>query len=284
MPYLAKIIIYPIKSLDGITVEKARILPSGALKSDGTTPTYGDGATPTYGDGATPTYGDREFAIIDAQGKFVNAKRHAKIHLLRSEFSLESRLIYLQLPGSSTKQVFHLDRERHLLAATLSNFFGFGVTLQQNTEMGFPDDTNSPGPTIISTATLKEVASWFSGVSVEEMRRRIRANIEIEGVPAFWEDQLFTIDGETVPFSVGDVLFSGVNPCQRCVVPSRDSLSGAVYSHFQKIFSQQRAATMPNWVEKSRFNHFYRLSVNTRLPASEAGKILQVGSEIKILK
>ncbi|HLO87687.1 MAG TPA: MOSC N-terminal beta barrel domain-containing protein [Nostocaceae cyanobacterium] len=260
MPYLAKIIIYPIKSLDGITVENATILPSGALK------------------------GDRQFAIIDEQGNFVNAKRHAKIHLLRSEFNLESRHIYLQLPNSTSTQEFHLDKERQALAETLSNFFGFKVTLQQNTKMGFPDDTNSPGPTVISTATLTEVASWFPSMSVEEIRRRIRANIEIDGVPAFWEDQLFTAsDEETGSFSVGDVSFFGINPCQRCVVPTRDSHSGTAYPNFQKIFAQKRQATMPTWVETSRFKHFYSLSVNTRLPASQAGKVLQIGNKIEII-
>ncbi|MBW4689186.1 MAG: MOSC N-terminal beta barrel domain-containing protein [Komarekiella atlantica HA4396-MV6] len=254
MPYLAKILLYPIKSLDGIEVENAKVLASGALQHD------------------------REFAIFDKVQRLVNGKRNAKIHLLRSQFTLFNR-ISLQFPGSDSQQ-FHLDEQRQALEAYLSDFFGFAVTLAQNSVMGFPDDTNSPGPTVISTATLAEVASWFPGLSVDEMRRRIRANIEIDGVPPFWEDRLFTEQGDVVSFRVGDVCFYGVNPCQRCVVPTRDSYLGEAYPNFQKIFMKQRQATLPEWVASSRFNHFFRLSVNTRLPASEAGKILQIGNEV----
>jgi uncharacterized protein len=144
----------------------------------------------------------------------------------------------------------------------LSNFFGIDIHLQRNTSIGFPDDTISPSPTIISTATLVEVASWFPGVSPDEMRSRIRANLEIDGVPAFWEDRLFAENDSTRTFRIGNVIFEGINPCQRCVVLTRDSLTGKAYPHFQKIFTTKRQESLPNWVKISRFNHFYRLSVN----------------------
>lgn len=259
MPYLAKILIYPIKSLDGVEVAKTKILSSGALECD------------------------REFALIDKQSKFVNGKRHAKVHLLRSQFNISNRTISLQIPNQDVPRVFHLDTEREILATTLSEFFGFSLTIEQNLFMGFPDDKDSSGPTVISTATLTEVASWFPGISVDEMRRRVRANIEIAGVPAFWEDQLFTEADKLVSFQIGEVLLFGVNPCQRCVVPTRHPDSAVAYPNFQKIFVKQRQATLPEWVHSSRFNHFYRLSVNTRLPISEAGKGLQIGDEVKII-
>lgn len=146
--------------------------------------------------------------------------------------------------------------------------------------MGFPDDTNASGPTVISTGTLEEVASWFLDVSVDEMRLRLRANLEIGGVPPFWEDQLFAQEGQCVQFRVGEVLLKGINPCQRCVVPSRDSQTGEVTRNFQKIFIQQRRETLPSWTTLSRFNHFYKLSVNTNVPESEAGKQLHSGDAI----
>jgi len=259
MPYLAKILLYPVKSLDGVEVENARVLASAALQYD------------------------REFAIFDDQGRFVNGKRHAKIHLLRAQFALLNRTVSLQIPGGDSQKIFHLDEERQGLEATLSDFFGFAVTFRQNSLMGFPDDTDSLGPTVISTATLAEVTSWFPGLSVDEMRRRMRANIEIDGVSAFWEDQLFSEQDDLVSFRVGDVDFFGVKPCQRCIVPTRDSYLGEAYPNFQKIFASQRQATLPNWVALSPFNHFYRLSVNTHLPSSSAGKILQIGDEVNIL-
>ena len=257
-PYLAKILLYPIKSLDGIEVEKATILDRGALQYD------------------------REFAFVDAQNRFVNGKRHPRIHLLRSQFSLEQRLVKLKFPGEHSQQVFNLDAERPALTAVVSDFLGFPVQLQQNTVMGFPDDTNSSGATVISTATLTEVASWFPGINVDEMRRRMRANVEIDGVPAFWEDGLFAASGETVAFQVGNVQFLAINPCQRCVVPTRDSHTGEIYPNFQKIFGQKRQATMPTWVNTAQFNHFYRLSVNTRVPVAETGKMITLGNSVEI--
>jgi len=140
----------------------------------------------------------------------------------------------------------------------------------------------SPGPTIISTATLEAIASWYPGLDVEEVRLRFRTNIEISGVPAFWEDQLFAEPEDTVNFQMGNVQFMGINPCQRCVVITRDSQTGETDLKFQKTFVTQRQTTLPEWAERSRFNHFYRLAINTRLPVTEAGKKICIGDELRI--
>ncbi|MFB2974611.1 MOSC domain-containing protein [Microseira sp. BLCC-F43] len=256
MAYIAGILIYPIKSLDGVGVNRARILASGALERD------------------------REFAILDAQGRFVNGKRNAKVHLLRSFWDETGKTVTLQIEGKQEKRVFDLAENRTELEAWFSDYFGFSVQLARNSLTGFPDDTIASGPTIISTATLEEVASWFPGITVAEMRQRLRANIEISGVPPFWEDRLFADDGEMVQFKIGEVLFEGINPCQRCIVPTRNSQTGESYPNFQKLFSQKREETLPSWVNLSRFNHFYRLSVNTKLPSYEVGKLVQIGDEI----
>lgn len=258
MPYLAKILLYPIKSLDGVEVEQGKILPSGALE------------------------GDRQFAIFDENGRVVNGKRYPQIHQLRSLFNISQGTISLQIPGHDCEYTFHLQEQQQVLASFLSDFFGFPVTLKQNLVVGFPDDLNASGPTIISTATLTEVASWFPGVTVDEMRRRIRANLEIAGVPEFWEDRLFSESGAGVAFKVGNVEFLGINPCHRCVVPTRDSLTGELYPNFQKIFVQRRQATLPDGVAVSRFKSFYSLSLNTQLPTTEAGKAITVGEQIAI--
>lgn len=258
MPHLACLVLYPIKSLNGVVVTKATVLKSGALRRD------------------------REFAILDEHGKFVNGKRHPKVHLLRTSFDADLKTVSIKVEGKQT-QVFHIDEERVGLEAWLSDYFGFRVQLQQNALSGFPDDTASPGPTVISTATLETVASWFPGLDVAEMRSRLRANVEIGNVPPFWEDQLFAEEGDIVHFQVGEVLFAGINPCQRCVVPTRHSLTGKVYPNFQKTFVEKRKESLPAWVASSRFNHFYRLSVNTRISELEVGKVLQIGDEVKIL-
>ncbi|MCL1463873.1 MOSC domain-containing protein [Argonema galeatum] len=256
MPYIAGIFIYPFKSLDAVAVTQATVLASGALE------------------------GDREFAIFDAQGRFVNGKRNAKVHLLRSTWDATAKAISLQIQGTEEKQTFHLETELTELEAWLSDYFGFTVQLARNSLLGFPDDPIASGPTVISTATLETVASWFPGISVDEMRLRLRANIEIGGVPPFWEDQLFANAEEVVRFQVGEVMLEGINPCQRCIVPTRNPLSGETYPNFQKVFSSKRQETLPSWVNLSRFNHFYRLSVNTKVSASSAGKVLHIQDEV----
>lgn len=261
MAYLAGIYIYPIKSLDRVALDQATVLESGALK------------------------GDRQFAMFDQQGRFINGKRNPKVHLLRAWFDLEARTVRLQGQGSSGLQVFDLteDRpeDRRSLETWLSDFFAQPVQLKANPSAGFPDDTHAPGPTVISTGTLIETADWFPSLNTEDMRLRLRTNLEIGDVPPFWEDQLF--GNQVVQFQIGQVLLEGVNPCQRCIVPVRDPSTAATYPGFQKIFRTQRQATLPAWTQTARFNHFYRLAVNTRIPASEAGKILGLGNSVKIL-
>jgi uncharacterized protein len=138
------------------------------------------------------------------------------------------------------------------------------------------------GFTNISTATLETIASWYPGLDVEEVRLRFRSNIEISGVPTFWEDKLFAAAEEIVNFQIGNVQFMGINPCQRCAVITRNSQTGAADRNFQKTFVTQRRTTLPEWVDRSRFNHFYRLAINTRLPVTEAGKTISVGDAIRI--
>lgn len=257
-PYVSRLFIYPIKALDRVAIENTTVLRSGALKRD------------------------REFAIFDKSGHFVNGKRNQQVHAIRSQFNLETNIVSLQVGGNDYAYSFHIEKERNVLESWLSEYFGFPVEIKQNLDTGFPDDTASPGPTIISTATLETIASWYPGLDVEEARSRFRSNIEIAGVPAFWEDQLFTEAEETVNFQIGDVNFIGVNPCQRCVVVTRDSKTGVAYPNFQKTFVTKRRETLPEWTASSRFNHFYRLAINTRLVATEEEKTISIGDTLKI--
>jgi uncharacterized protein len=245
---LDRITLFPIKSLGGIDVTTATILPSGALQHD------------------------REFALIDTDQKIVNAKRNSAIQQLRSTFNLTDRTLTIGVETPTT--TFHLDADRGAIAAWFSEYFGFAVTLIQNTDTGFPDDLASPGPTIVSTASLETVSQWYPGTDVAEMRRRFRTNLELTDVPAFWEDQLFDRAETPRLFTIGQVAFQGINPCQRCIVPTRDALTADPTPHFQKTFLTERAASLPIGINRDQFNHFYRLAVNTRIPPSEAGKHL----------
>lgn len=256
-PYLARIDLFPIKSLDGLTVSTASVLPSGALQHD------------------------RAWALVDQAGQYVNGKRFASIHRVRSRFGEDCRQVAVWLNDPAQAVTFDLVNDRAALAQWCSDYFAQPVTLQYNAALGFPDDTDSPGPTVISTATLQTVADWY-GLSLAATRRRFRTNLEIDGVPAFWEDRLFSASGAPVPFAIGGVTFWGINPCQRCVVPTRDAQTGEAMPAFSKTFGAQRAATLPAGVARSRFNHFYRLAVNTRLAPGSDLPPLRVGDLVSL--
>jgi uncharacterized protein len=265
-PTLIQMMIYPIKSLDGTIVNSAQISSGGTLAFD------------------------RRWAIVDNLGKVVNAKRTAKIHQLciqfdfgTSELTQQPKLqIRLQTIDDHTTYTFCLTTELTSLAQWLSQFFGFAVSLIENTVTGFPDDLIAYGPTIISTATLETICEWFPALNLAEVRRRFRTNLELNGVPPFWEDRLFDTPEKVIKFQLGNVQFQGINPCQRCIVPTRDTFTGNVSPKFQQIFSQQRQQTLPTEVNRSRFNHFYRLAVNTKIPLIEAGKFLNTGDTLEI--
>jgi uncharacterized protein len=258
-PTLSRIELFPIKSLDGVTVNCATVLASGALK------------------------GDRQYAIADSQGKFVNGKSTPLIHKLRATFSADLTTVTLQIQNTDRHETFSLDENRAPLASWLSEYFGQAVSLQENAHTGFPDDLNAPGPTIISTATLEALTQWFPELDSTELRRRFRTNLELSGVPPFWEDQLYGESEDGVPFRIGDVQFLGINPCQRCIVITRNSLDGVAYPSFAQKFGQLRKENLPDWAPVKRFNHFYKLAVNTCIATESPSLSLGIGDRICLL-
>ncbi len=256
MARVTQLQIFPIKALDPVAVTSAVIAPGGSFKWD------------------------RQWALFDESGHFINGKRFAGVHGIRADFDAAMVRVTLRL-GSETAS-FDL-QNTDPLTHWLGQVWGMPVYLRQDLEHGFPDDLNAPGPTIISTATLQMMTEWFPRLTLIQARARFRTNIEVDEVPVFWEDQLFKTAEQVVQFRVGGVLVEGVNPCARCVVPTRDPWTGEVIPGFQKQFVDRRRAELPEWTERSRFNHFYRLAINTRVPASEAGKVIRVGDPIEMI-
>jgi hypothetical protein len=262
-PRIDRIRVYPVKSLDPMAVETATVLPDGGLSAD------------------------REWAIVDADGDYVNGKRERAVHRIRSRYDPETTTLWISLPEWDGERSYVLSSPSDRAAVTdaLSAYFGYEVAVRHDETGGFPDDTAAAGPTVISTATIHEVAGWFDGIDPEGMRRRLRANLEVDGVPAFWEDRLFAGSGEVVGFELrGDdgrsVPFEGVNPCQRCVVPSRDPETGAETPGFRETFMRRREATLPDWSGGDRFDHYFRLMVNTRVPPAAVGRRVAVGDAL----
>jgi uncharacterized protein YcbX len=256
MATLRRIALFPIKSLDGVEVARARIVPSGGLEFD------------------------RHYALADEMGKFINGKRNPAVHGIRCRFDGDWSAVALEAPGRE-RATFRFREDRGALESWLSHYFGMAVRLLESPN-GFPDDTEASGPTIVSEATTREVASWFPGLSAADIHRRFRANLELTGVPAFWEDRLFGKPGTLTEFTVGEVQFHGSNPCARCVVPTREPATAEAFPDFQKTFMRRRREMLPAWASVSQFDHYYRLCVNTRIPESQAGKFLNVGDKVRL--
>jgi uncharacterized protein YcbX len=267
-PRLVNIRLHPIKSLDPVSVPEARISASGGLALD------------------------RAWALYSVDGKWVNGKRTPAIHLIRAAYSPDLREVTLSVPGDRREiptRTFAFPNAHEEAAEWFSVFFEQQILVRYS-ENGFPDDSIASGPTIVSTASLESAAKWFGptpqgfpGITLDEARQRFRATLEINGVPAFWEDQLFGEDERSVVrFKIGEVSFEGSNPCARCPVPPRNPQTGEVLEGFQKRFTQLRESTLPPWSPRSRFDHFYRLSTNTRVAPSESNKLLRVGDPLHL--
>jgi hypothetical protein len=289
MPTLDRITIYPVKSLDGLDVAEARVLPSGGLEHD------------------------RRWQLVDMDGRVLNAKRSPLFHAIRAEFDLggaggmpasAGHTIHLAIDPAAVaaRAIPGIERLASLGPASfplvpgpegpcgwLSEVFRVGALLVERADGGFPDDRDAPGPTLVSTASLETVAGWF-GFDLAECRRRFRANLEIGGCPAFWEDALASparpelqpplsaLDPdlpadpyadlpppEPLAFAIGETRFQAVNVCRRCVVPTRNGRTGAITGQFREVFEAWRAKTLPAAVDASRWTTPYRLGINTTL-------------------
>jgi len=256
MPQLARIAIYPLKSFDPLPVTEAIVLPNGALQHD------------------------RQFALIDPLGRFINAKRTPAVHGLALALDPVGRTLTARRRSDTDVLRWKIDDQRDELQRWLSEHFSLDVLLIEEPEGGFPDDTEATGPTIVSVATLQAVAEWFPGLTLDNVRCRFRTNLEVEGVEPFWEDRLYQAGSTPQPFRIGRVLFEGTNPCQRCVVPSRDPRTGEVWPEFARRFAESREQQLPPWAARERFDHFYRLTTNTRGVGS-SGSLIRVGDTIE---
>ena len=303
MPTLDQITIYPVKSLDGLELVECGVLASGALEND------------------------RRWRLVDMDGRVLNAKRSSLFSAIRAEYDLDERMITLwvdpaalaakalpaadlarlrgfagEAAGTQVRDSFHLVPGQGGPCEWLSEVFGVGVLLQERADGGFPDDRDAPGPTLVSTATLAEVARWF-GFGLAESRRRFRANLEVGDCDAFWEDTLASparpelqpslvdlppdlpVDPyadlpppEPREFLIGKARLRATNVCRRCVVPSRDSRTGAVTEHFRDAFEARRSRGMRADVDAAAWGTLYRLAINTRMVSGPG--MLSLGTPI----
>lgn len=254
MPTLSNIIIYPVKALSGVELTSVEITQGGTLKND------------------------RRWAMVDRKGRMQNGKNNSLIFSLQASFDLEEGLVSF----ANEEQQFELSANR-LLEEFLSERLKKPIMLKENIEAGFPDDPDAYGPTVVTTSSLETVTSWYPGLTLEEIRARFRINLEIGGAAAFWEDQVFRFGEQPKSISMGEVLIQPTNPCARCAVPMKEPATGEAYDEFYETFIEQRELNKPVWLDVRSFDHWYRLSLNTRIPLQQQGKILNLNDPVEIL-
>jgi len=297
-PQLTGITIYPVKSLDGIAVSQASVLQQGSLAND------------------------RRWRLVDEENQVINAKRSPALHTIRAEYEFCSRDMSQSYNESSysnfitlsvdlaagvdglkkSPETFPIVPGREGPCEWFSDVLHTRVFLQENTSGGFPDDCDSAGPTIISSETIFEVASWFE-LSIEEVRRRFRSNLELsliadadlecgyDIVGPFWEDLLShsaassSVKLHTEPEVVcleelqgggklilfGELAFRGTSICRRCVVPTRDSLTGVENKLFRDIFETRRGHMIRPEVNVQNWSNYFRLGVNSVVDNERSG-------------
>jgi len=286
---LSTIRVYPVKALDGLSLDAAALGPDGGLAPD------------------------RVVALTDADGDYVNGKNERAIHRVTADYDPAAGTVRLTPPpaadaptdtvpepaaftvpglaeavgdatdGSETDTVEWDDPVGgpDALAAWVADYVGYAVTARV-TESSYPDDTAASGPTLVSRATLATVADWFDHTTRETLRR-FRPNLVVDGdLPAFWEDRLYGDRSEHVRFTVGDATLSGVGPCRRCVVPARDPDTGRETERFAARFVDRRESTLPDWSEGPRFDGAFKLTLNTRVPPTSRGTTLRVGDSLRV--
>ena len=274
---LSHISVYPVKGLDAVNPDRVAVTAGGGLT------------------------GDRVYALYDDEG-YLNARRTAAFHPVASSFDLDAGTVQLSAPDRPA-QTFDVDADRAALETWLGEHLGTDVELQggrsgEQSDRAIYGDGSQTGPTLVSEATLRELASWFDGIDPEGMRRRLRPNLVVSGVNAFWEERLLgsldeavyadggtDCDARAYPrVRIGDVTLEGVEPIPRCVVPTRDPDTGEEYDGFRETFVRRRAETLPSWTDEATLaGNLYSATLGTHIPEGERDGDLVVGEAVALL-
>lgn len=261
MPALSRIAVYPIKSFDPAHPDAVTVRADGGLAHD------------------------RRYAIVDADGEYVNGKRTPAVHRIRTEFDLPSDWVRLSVDDSSgtvngIEGNLATPADRSRIAAWLAGRVPDVNRIRAADGPNLTDSSAGSGPTVIGEGTLRTVASWFDDLDVEGVRHRLRPNLVVSGVDPFWEDRLVADPSHDGTVTIGDVRLEGLKPVPRCVVPTRDPETGEPTEDFRRTFLERRRETLPDWADPGTFEHLYSLMVVTRIPPRLRDVTLSVGDPV----
>lgn len=258
-PVISRIRIYPIKSLDPVELQEAEV-------------------------GVHSLRFDREFAMFTRDGRFMNGKKSGRVNELKATYDLPNYGVTFSDRGGGTARSFHLLNEKSETEKYLSDFFGEPISLLHNQQGQLMDIPTASSVTIVSEASLQSLHEEFSDRTLEDVRLRFRATIELVGAEPYWEENLVGEPGVGTRIQVGEVEMIGVSPRARCNVPPRDPLTGITDKGFVKRMMKSREKTLPQNSHIPAYGSLYHLTINTYIPETQKGKWLRVGDELKIIE
>jgi uncharacterized protein len=257
--FVSRIRIYPIKSLDPVELQEAEV-------------------------GTHSLRYDREFAMLTHDGHFMNGKRSGRVNELKATYDVSNyRVIFSDRNGGPVRS-FHLLNDQSEAENYLSSFFGEPISLVHNQQGQLMDIPTASSVTIVSEASLQSLHEEFSDRTLEDVRLRFRATIELGGVEPYWEEKLVGEPGTGMRLTIGDVEMIGVSPRARCNVPPRDPLTGISDKTFVKRMMKQRERTLPENNHIPAYGSLYHLSINTYIPDTQKGKWLRVGDAVRMIE
>lgn len=216
------IFIYPIKSLGGIRVEEAYVEEKGLQY-------------------------DRRWMLVTPDGNFISQRKFPQLALLQVVLAQDALLVFdkrnrskqIRIPFDSTTEKTIQVRvwDDSMDAELVGNEFDLWFSKMLGTEVllvRMPEKTKRPVDR--KYAKNGEIVSFADGmpyliigqsslndlnskVSEKITMDRFRPNVVFSGGPAFFEDQMNFI-------KIGDIGFSVIKPCARCVMITVDQKSG----------------------------------------------------------
>lgn len=220
---LSDIYIYPVKSLGGIALSKAKITDRGLEN-------------------------DRRFMLVDASGRFLSQREFPVLAIFQTAITDnnlvitnrktgENLVVNLQKPQiSNAIKVTVWDDEVEALEVSDEATQWFTEALNSTTRLVYmPDESHRKTD---ATYSLKgdEITSFSDGYpiliagqsSLDDLNNRLESKVDINrfrpnlvftGGEAFEEDAWHE-------FIIGDVRFFGVKPCARCIMTTIDQATG----------------------------------------------------------
>lgn len=181
---------------------------------------------------------NRRFYLIDERDRLANGKRLGALTTIVSDYDDSGRRLSLRFPdgsvvedsvtiGDAVQTKFYSHRARGRIvggafSAAVSDWVGEPVRLVEAVEPGGAVDRGEAGvASLISCASLARLAEVAGHASVDA--RRFRMLIEFDGVAAHAEDEWA---GRRV--AVGDALIEVRGHVGRCLITSRDPVSGEI--------------------------------------------------------